>query len=88
MAIRRSPDSRQSSPTVSSAKKRAPARTPSTNRSLSAAAAPKIAVSEEVRRQMIAEAAYLNARSMRFSSRITATRRSRKRRGNYSVRSP
>lgn len=67
MAIRRPPDSRQSSPPVSSAKKRAPARAPSTNRPLSAAAAPNIAVSEEVRRQMIAEAAYLRAEQRGFA---------------------
>jgi hypothetical protein len=67
MAIRRSPDSRQSSPTAPSAKKRAPARTPSGDRSRSATGAPNITVTDEVRRQMIAEAAYLRAEQRGFA---------------------
>jgi hypothetical protein len=67
MAIRRSADSPRNSPTAASAKKRATARAPSANRPLSAGAAPNIAVSDDVRRQMIAEAAYLRAEQRGFA---------------------
>ncbi len=67
MAIRRSPDSQRSSPAAPSAKKRAAARTASAERPRSAAGAPNIAVSEDVRRQMIAEAAYLRAEQRGFA---------------------
>jgi len=67
MAIRRSSDPPRNSATVPSAKKRAAARPAPANRPHSAGAAPNIAVSDDVRRQMIAEAAYLRAEQRGFA---------------------
>jgi Protein of unknown function (DUF2934) len=65
MALRRPPESPRSAPTVS--KRRAPTRAASPQNSSRAAAAPNIAVSPEVRRQMIAEAAYLRSEQRGFA---------------------
>jgi hypothetical protein len=66
MAMRRSPDPSRNSSNVTDPKKRAPARTPSASRSHSAST-PNIRVSDEVRRQMIAEAAYLRSEQRGFA---------------------
>jgi hypothetical protein len=66
MAMRRSPDSPRNATTVTAPKKRAPERAPGASRSPSASAA-NIRVSPEVRRQMIAEAAYLRSEQRGFA---------------------
>jgi Protein of unknown function (DUF2934) len=67
MAIRRPPDLPRNSETLSS-KKRTRPRTPSAKSQLSATALSDSAVSDELRRAMIAEAAYLRAEQRGFVS--------------------
>jgi hypothetical protein len=66
MAMRRSPDPPRNSANVTAPKKRAAAGTSSPSRSHSASS-PNIRVSADVRRQMIAEAAYLRSEQRGFA---------------------
>lgn len=67
MAIRRPPDLPRN-PGIIPSKKRARSRTSSESNPLSATAPSGVAVSDEVRRAMISEAAYLRAEQRGFAS--------------------
>jgi hypothetical protein len=67
MAIRRTPDISRN-PKIIPSRKRARSRTSSDSNPLSATASAEVAVSDEVRRAMIAEAAYLRAEQRGFVS--------------------